>query len=316
MPHQLHWRELAGGIVAVVAIALLTLVILVFARVGALHGKKVTLYVVTDEAPGVLTGTEVWLAGEHEGLVKDVSFRPPTVDNSERILIKTELLKDALPSVRRDSYAQIRPGGNLIGTPVVYISPGTTASPGLREGDTIRARPKAAIGDLTEDIGSVGPEFASLGAATKELADKIDRPVGTLGNAKAYGFEDYPDVKAGIKSLNERGTRGSGTLASINRTKLFTRASRTMAAADSIRTLVSSKKGSLGRFRRDTTLVTKAKHVLAEVDTLRALIQSPVGTIAAVHSDSVLARQLDRQHILLRELINDIKNNPMRYIRF
>ena len=80
--------------------------------------------------------------------------------------------------------------------------------------------------------------------------------------------------------------------------------------------LVSSKKGSIGRFRRDTTLVTKAKHVLAEIDTLRALVQSPIGTIAAVHSDSVLARQLDRQHILLRELINDIMNNPMRYIRF
>ena len=316
MPHQHHWRELTGGIIAAVAIAMLTLIILAFARVGALHGKKVTLYVVTDEAPGVLAGTEVWLAGEHEGLVKDVSFRPPSVDNSERILIRTELLKEALPSVRRDSYAQIRPGANLIGTPVVYISPGTTASPGLREGDTIRARPKAAIGDLTEDIGSIGPEIKSLGAATTELANKIDRPVGTLGNAKANGFEDFPDVKAGISSLNARATRGNGSLASLARTNLFARASHTMAAADSIRMLVSSKKGSIGRFRRDTTLVTKAKHVLAEIDTLRALVQSPIGTIAAVHSDSVLARQLDRQHILLRELINDIMNNPMRYIRF
>src|SRR5216110_2345614 len=127
MPHKLHWRELTGGIIAVIAIALLTIVILLFARVGALHGKKVTLYVVTDEAPGVLKGTEVWLAGEQEGLVKDVSFLPPTVDKGERILITTEFLKEAMPSVRRDSYAQLRPGGRLIGTPVVYISPGTTA---------------------------------------------------------------------------------------------------------------------------------------------------------------------------------------------
>ena len=316
MPHQLHWRELTGGIIAVVTIVMLTIIILVYARVGALHGKEVTLYVVTDEAPGVLAGTEVWLAGEHEGLVKDVSFRPPTVDNTERVLITTEMLKEALPSVRRDSYAQIRPGGNLIGTPVVFISPGTTGSPGLRDGDTIRARPKAALGDLGEEIGSIAPEFKSLGAATAELAHKIDRPVGTLGNAKAYGFEDFPDVKAGLNSLNARATAGNGSLANLSRTNLFARASRTMAAADSIRTLTSSKRGSFGRFRRDTTLVTKAKHVLAEIDTLRALVKSPVGTIAAVHSDSVLARQLDRQHILLRELINDIKNNPMRYIRF
>ena len=155
MPHQLHWRELTGGIVAIAAIAIVVVIILLFARVGALHGKKVTLYVVTDEAPGVLAGTEVWLAGEQEGLVKDVSFLPPTIDRSERVLIKTDFLKEALPSVRRDSYAQIRPGATLIGTPVVYISAGTTRSPALRDGDTIRARPKAAIGDLTEDIGAV-----------------------------------------------------------------------------------------------------------------------------------------------------------------
>src|SRR5881275_1789276 len=116
MPHQLHWRELTGGIIAAAAIALLILVVLVFARVGALHGKKVTLYVVTDEAPGVLAGTEVWLAGEKEGVVKDVTFRPVTVDTLERILIITEVLEEALPSVRRDSYAQIRPGGRMIGT--------------------------------------------------------------------------------------------------------------------------------------------------------------------------------------------------------
>ena len=316
MPHQLHWRELTGGIVAALVIALVTIVILVYAQVGALHGKKVTLYVVTDEAPGVLSGTEVWLAGEKEGLVEDVTFRPPAVSNTERVLIKAAVLKEAMPSVRRDSYAQIRPGANLIGTPVVYISPGTMSSPGLRDGDTIHARPKAAIADLTEDIGSIGPEFRALGRATGELADKKDRPVGTLGNVKANGLEDFPDIQAGIASLNARATASNGTLANLNRSGVFARASHAIAAADSIKNLMSSGKGSVGRFRRDSTLGTQAKHVLAEIDTLRALVKSPVGTIAAVHSDSVLARELDRQHILLKELINDIKNNPMRYIRF
>src|SRR2546423_7770111 len=183
MPHQLHWRQLTGGIVAVVVLAAVILVVLVFARVGALHGKKVTLYVVTDEAPGVLAGTEVWLAGEQEGLVKDVSFLPPTVDKAERVLIKTNFLKQVMPSVRRDSYAQSRPGGTLIGTPVVYISAGTTTARPLKDGDTIHAGPKAGIADLGGDISTVGPQFSALGLATKELADKIDRRVGTLGNA-------------------------------------------------------------------------------------------------------------------------------------
>jgi hypothetical protein len=316
MPHQLHWRELRGGIIAAVAIVALTLVILLFARVGALHGKKVTLYVVTDEAGGVLAGTEVWLAGEKEGVVTDVTFRPPTTDTLERLLITTEFLKDALPSVRRDSYAQIRPGGTLIGAPVVYISAGTTSAAPLRDGDTVYARPKAVIGDLAEDVGSIGPELSALGDAAKELQAKLDRPVGTIGNARTNGFEDLADVSAGMSSLNARATRGNGTVALATRTSLMARASKTMAAADSIRTLMSSKRGNLGRFRRDSTLVTKAQHLLAELDTLSALVQNPVGAIAAARSDSLLARQLEREHLLLAALIKDIKSNPMRYIRF
>jgi len=316
MPHQLHWRDLKGGIIAAAVIAGLILVVLVYARVGALHGKKVTLYVVTDEAPGVLAGTEVWVGGKHEGLVDDVTFRPVTADTLERILITTEVLKEALANIRRDSYAQIRPGGTMIGTPVVFVSPGTTATRELHDGDTIYARPRAAVGDLAEDVTTIGPQVMGLGAATKELASKIDRPVGTIGNARINGFEDFGDVKAGVTSLYNRGTRSGGTVANASRTHLMARAWATMGAADSIRRLTSSTRGSIGRFRSDSTLVTKAGHVLAQLDTLRQLVQSPVGTIAAVHSDSVLARQLDREHMLMDALIKDMKTNPMRYIRF
>jgi hypothetical protein len=316
MPRQLHWKELTGGMIAAAAIAALTIAVLLFARVGGLHGKKVTLYVVTGEAPGVLAGTEVWLAGEKEGTVKDVSFRPATVPELERILIRTEFLKEALPRVRRDSYARIKSGGSLIGTPVVYISTGTRASPPLGDGDTVHARPPAVPADLSEDVGALGPAFAKLGSATKQLSANISRPVGTIGSYRAEGLPDLADVSAGMSSLNARATRGNGTITRVMRGDLQVRAARAMAAADSIRTLMASNKGNIGRFRRDTTLVTNANHVLAEVDTLRALLSNPVGAIAAAHPDSVLTRQLDRTHVLLASLIRDVKSNPSRYIRF
>jgi MlaD protein len=316
MPRQLHWKELTGGMIAAAAIAALTVAVLVFARVGELHGKKVTLYVVTAEAPGVLAGTEVWLAGEKEGAVQDISFRPANVPASERILIKTEFLKEALPSVRRDSYAQIKSGGTLIGAPVVDISSGTVASPPLRDGDTVHARRPIEASDLSEDVGALGPAFAKLGSETRQLSANITRPVGTIGSYREEGLPDLADVSAGMSSLNARATWGNGTIARAMRGDLHGRASRAMAAADSIRALISSNKGNIGRFRRDTTLVTNANHVLAEVDTLRSLLSNPVGAIAAAHPDSALTRQLDRTHLLLASLIKDVKDHPMRYIRF
>jgi phospholipid/cholesterol/gamma-HCH transport system substrate-binding protein len=316
MPRQLHWRELIPGIIGAAAVAAVVVAVLLFARVGALHGKKVTLYVVTADAPGILSGTEVWLAGQKEGVVKSVTFRPATVPELERVLITTEFLAEALPGVRRDSYATIKPGGSLIGTLVVSITAGTSGSPELVDGDTIYARKRALVKSLTEDVSTIGPEFAALGVATRELAGNINRPVGTFGNYRANGLPDLPDVTAGMSSLSTRATRGNGTVARGMRSDLRARASHAMAAADSIRTLVSSNKGTLGRFRRDTTLVTNAGHVLAEVDTLRALLSNPVGAIAAAHADSALTRQLARTHVLLASLISDARKNPKRYIAF
>jgi hypothetical protein len=260
-------------------------------------------------------GTEVWLAGEKVGLVSDVSFRPPNTDTTERVLITTDFLAEALPNVRRDSYAHIRPAGNLMGAAVISISAGTVTSPPLHDRDTILTHPHKVIARLSDEVGTMAPEFAALGAATKTLNDMITQPVGTIGSYRANGLPDLPDIGAGVSSLSKRAT-SNGTIARAMRGDLRLRATRAMAAADSIRTLIGSNRGNLGRFRRDTTLVTNASHVLAEVDTLRALFTNPVGTIAAAHSDSTLTRQLDQTHILLASLIRDVKSHPMRYIRF
>jgi len=316
MPRHLRWSELTGGIIATAVIAGLVVAIFLFARVGALHGKKVTLYVLTDDASGVLSGTEVWLGGKKAGLVKDVSFRPPSPDTLERLVIKTEILQEGLPNVRRDSYASIRPGDSMIGAIVVYISPGTTASPQLQDGDTVHVQHHSRIANLTKDVGKIGPAFSELAALVKDLNTKTSQPVGTLGNARAHGIPRLPDVSARMSRIAVKATGGQGTLTLAARNDLSGRASHAMAAADSIRALMSSNKGSIGRFRRDSMLATKASGVLAEVDTLRSLLADPLGSIAAAHSDSVLSRELARTHALLDSLIKDARKRRGRYINF
>lgn len=316
MPRQAHWRELTGGIIAVVAIVVLVLVTLKYARVGVIHGKKVTLYVVTDQATGVRSGTEVWVAGQKRGLVTDVRFRPPSSEALERLVITMDVLEDALPNVRLDSYAQIRPSGSLIGTPVVYIAAGLSTSPPLLDGDTLHTRQKTRVGRLAADVGAIEPAVSDFAAGVKELYAKAKSPVGTIGNVHIHGLPRMPEVSERMSRIATKATRGTGTLGLANRNNLKARASHVMAAADSIRTLVASNKGSLGRFRRDSTLGTTAKGVLAELDTLRAFASNPVGSIAAADPDSSLTRELNRQHVLLAALIQDIKSHPLRYINF
>jgi hypothetical protein len=302
--------------IAALAIAGVVLLTLLFARVGALHGRKVTLYVVTDDATGVLPGTEVWLGGKKEGLVKSVSFRPASTDTTERVLIASDFLTEGFGNVRRDSYAEIRPGGSLIGAVIVNISPGTSTSPPLHDRDTVHARPTASIANLTEDISTIRPEVSALATEVKRLMPKILRPEGTIGNFRVHGLASITGASARMSRITSKATNGNGTIGLAMRNDLAGRASRAMAGADSIRTLLSSNRGSLGRFQRDTTLVGKAQGVMAEVDTLRALLSNPMGAIAGGGSDSTLTQQLARTHTLLDSLIKDVKRHPFRYISF
>ena len=58
---------------------------------------------VSNEASGVLQGTEVWLAGQKVGLVQDVRFMPVTNDSTERVLIQMQILSPSMHLIRKNS---------------------------------------------------------------------------------------------------------------------------------------------------------------------------------------------------------------------
>jgi hypothetical protein len=316
MPRQVDWSDLRTGIIAAIVLGLVITATLLFARVGGLHGKKVTLYVVTDDATGVLAGTEVWLAGQKTGLVTDVRFRPASSDTLERLILTMQFLNKALPNVRRDSYAQVRPGGSLIGTPIVYVSAGSIGFPQLHDGDTLRARGNPLIADVTAQIGQIRPAVSALASDLKVLDERIRQPTGTVGAFHTYGFPAMPEFGARLTRMTNKASNGTGTIALATRRNLMARASRVMSQSDSIRAVLGSDKGSLGRFRRDSTLMKKAGSVMAQLDTLRALAADPVGSIAGAHPDSGLVRELARSRVLLDSLMKDVKKHPTRYIGF
>ena len=315
MAREHNWNELRLGLISAAAIVVIIVLTLLFARVGGVHGKKVTLWVVTDDATGILSGTEVWLAGRKIGLVKKIEFRPPSVDTTQRLLVKLETLESALPNIRRDSWAQIRAGGSLIATAVVYISAGSARFPQLHDGDTLRTRESSKIADLATQITEVAPKISAAATQVGLLNEKLSQPTGTIGNFRTHGLPALPQFGGTMSRLSAK-MSGNGTIGLAMRHDLMGRATRAMARTDSIRALMASDKSSLGRFKKDTTLMTKAAGVMAELDTLKGMMSDPVGTIAAAHPDSALTRELARSRALLDSLMKDAKKHPQRYINF
>ena len=310
MPRQRNWTDLRGGIISAVVIVLVVLATVFFARVGALHGKKVTLYVLADDASGVLPGTEVWLAGKHAGSVKSIAFRPPTTDSLGRLVLTTEFLARDLPYVRRDSWAQIQAGGRLLGTPVVYVAIGSRGSPGLTDGDTISARLKPRALDVVGQVAGVMPEVRGLMGEVSSLNRQISTPVGTIGNFRTRGMGEMTDVAGTMSRIGGKMTSGRGTIGLAMRGDLRERAARVMSAADSARLLMTSGQGSIGRFRRDKTLMPTVNRITSELDSLRAMVGNFGG------GDTSLTLALAQRRALMDSLITDIKKHPFRYISF
>jgi phospholipid/cholesterol/gamma-HCH transport system substrate-binding protein len=316
MPRKIHWTELRIGLIGAAVIAVLVLSIMLFARVGALHGKKATLFVLTADATGVLKGTEVWLSGQKIGLVSDVRFRPSSADTSERLVIESEILADRLSPIRRDSHASIGPGTSMIGVPVVFITAGSATSPGLSDGDTIRAEVAKKVLDVGDEMNAAAAAASSLAVEVKGLAGKFSDRKGSVGAMRAEGMPALTNAGNRMSSLMNKATNGKGTIGLAMRGNLGARVSSAMAGVDSIMSLASSNRGNIGRFRKDSTLVPKIKGMMAQIDSLRTMATNPVGTIGRAHADSTLLRLMDKSHAALDSLMKDIKSHPLRYIAF
>jgi len=317
-PEKTSWRSLIPGLIAVAAIVLSTVALLVFAQVGALHGDTVRVFAATDQARGLLKGSDVWLAGQKVGVVADIRFQSITTDVAQRLLLELELLEVYLPQLRRDSYAQIRTGGSLIGAQVVYLTTGTVASAAIGAGDTLRAEPQGDAESVASQIAGASQQFPAIINNVKLLSAQLESARGTLGAFGAEeGVQQLGRVGERAADLGGRAIGGEGTIGLVlRRNDHMVRARSAMARADSIRTLLASPTTTYGRLRRDSTLIAEITSVRNEVSIVRSLLAKPVGTAGRATADSAIVRQLGLLEREFGTLKRDILRDPLRFFGF
>src|SRR5687767_14424903 len=109
MAEVTRWKELRIGLIGLAAIVLIVVGVLMFAQIGGIRGKKVTVYVAADATGGLMEGGEVYLSGKRVGTIESIVFRPPSTDTTERLLITAKVLERHMPLIRKDSPVQIGP---------------------------------------------------------------------------------------------------------------------------------------------------------------------------------------------------------------
>lgn len=289
MPRPLTWRQLLPGIAILATLVLAAAAVLVFARVGSLHGDTYRLYVLSDEARGVIGGTEVWLEGQKIGAVHEVSFRPVSNDSLGRLAVALDVLTRYKPAIRADSRAEFRNGSTPIGATIVSISTGSSNAVVLEANDTIpRAR--------QIDPDSVRTALSAAASQMPELLSDAQNLVhtfrGALGPSAGDSTTRLSVIAAQVGLLARRMDAGGGTLSRISDdTAMAQRVSRIAANA---RDLIPSTDPAepTGHTVSDSALSRTLTGIRGEITAIRKQLDEKRGTAGRLAHDDALLRQL------------------------
>jgi phospholipid/cholesterol/gamma-HCH transport system substrate-binding protein len=313
------WPAVLPGLAILAGLLGIAAAIVVFAHPGALHGDTFRLYVTTDDATGVMKGTEVWLAGQKVGRVLSIGYQPATTSAEERVLVETEVLERHHAAIRRDSRVHVAAGGSFLGAPVVQISAGTPRASAVTDGDTVHAEVRGDLEALASRAAIGGRELPRVMENVKLLREAVRATNGTIGSMRAgSGLPGLDEARGRTGTLmgRVRGGRGTIGLALDGRGALMGRAKAAMARADSIMALLDAPGGNVGRFRRDSTLLREVAAVRDELSIVGHLLQSPDGTMGRMRQDRAIQEGLAGAQREMTALFADLKAHPFRYISF
>lgn len=288
MPRPLAWRQLLPGIAILATIVLAAAAVLIFARVGSLHGDTYRLFILADEARGVIGGTEVWLAGQKVGAVRDVSFRPVSDDSLGRLVVALDILESYKPVIRGDSHAELRNGGTPIGATIVSISAGSPNLPALEPDDTIPRARQIDPDSVRAALSAAASQIPELLGDAGELVHTIK---GAFGPTAGDSTTRLSVIASRVGRLTRRLDAGGGSLSRIAAdTAMAQRMSRISARAEAI--MRASDSTTLGRVVRDSALSLEIAALRGEIATLREQLDDERGTAGRLAHDDALLRQL------------------------
>ena len=127
---------------------------------------------------------------------------------------------------------------------------------------------------------------------------------------------ELDEARGRAGTLMGRVKSGPGTLGLLmnGRGVLGTSARVAMARADSIRALLASGRGSVGRFRRDSTLLREVAAVRDELAIVNELMSRPTGTVGRLRQDEAIQEGVASAQREMTALFADLKKHPFRYI--
>lgn len=288
-----RYKETAIGFAFIAAIILLFTGIR-FLKGRDLFSSKEAYFVRYDNVTGLSDASPIYTNGVRVGIVDEIFYNPSKPDD-----IIVRILIDRRLQIPKGSTALLET--ELLGSVSVNLILGPYDSPTLEPGDTLR-------GLLNKGIMA---EVVEVMPALMNIVNKAD----TLLTQAEYLLSDssITNILQNTEQITRQTTKKLDDLSSLlNDVSIVAKTyNRTGEDLDTLTRRISD----VAKTIQDEECLQRLTEVVSNLEKLSAMLIDNKGTAGKIMTDPHLYDNLDETCSEARELIEDIRQNPSKYIR-
>lgn len=337
----LTWTELRVGLVVIVSLAILAATVLYIGGGGGTPwSRKYTVRALMSDVNGLKPGAPVRLGGVEVGTVSKVELAPGGEGMVEVALKLDRAVQGRVTTSSRATLGSL----GLLGEKAVDITTGVGGAP-LEDGAFLAAAGedpfKGLLSDASDSTAHLKRILSRLDAGEglfgKALRDEelytrmldvsvrlqgvlskleSDRgPLGRLVNDDDMSRRMASSVRS-LEAVAARVERGEGTLGALAHDPDMARELKSLTASLSeVAGQLKRGEGSAGRLLQDDGLYQKLDRVSSRLEGATAKLENGEGTAGRLLNDAQLYENLDATARDLRALIQDVRQDPKKYLR-
>ena len=268
----------------------------------SLIDRQKTLYAVYDEVDGLLVGANVMINGLSIGNVTELEF----LKNSTKILV-TLKVKDEL-NFSSKSTASIYETG-VLGGLAISIEPLFDRESIVQTGDTLRSSVKPGLTELINR--QIEPLSRQLQSTITSVDSIFSGASSILNKQTQLNIKESIEVlTSAINSINNSAYIIEGTLTEKN-----DKISKTIDNIESISENLSKVTKELNEFGLSNVLVD-LKESTEGINSVIQNLNSDSSSLGKLINKDELYENLNSSIISLNNLIDDINENPKKYVHF
>ncbi len=201
-------RAVIVGIFVFAGLIFLLAGILTIGNIHQTFIRKIKVVTLFDDVSGLQAGNNIWFSGVKIGSISSLEFYAQT-----KVKVVMKLEEKAQQYIRKDAFVKLSTDG-LIGNKILIIYGGSSRSPQVEEGDTLKVEKTFTSEDMINTLQENNKNFLAITYDFKLISAKLAKGEGTVGkllNDNAV----YTQLEATTLSLQQASDKAQKLISSL-----------------------------------------------------------------------------------------------------